>query len=222
MAMNARLLRPRAASFSPSAVLLTSGTAYTVPAGASTMKAWAVGSGSVGNLPGAAGGCAFKTWAVSGGTAVTYALGASRPAGGTQAGQNTTVTYSGATITGNGAGTGSGGSFSGGDGGVAGGAGNSAQWGVYGVSGGAVGGNGTRAACGRIAATDVSGLFAALTLAGVSTSETCATTAAFGSGGADQKFGPPLAAGFGGGGVRRTGAYGGAASGAGAVVLYFT
>jgi hypothetical protein len=214
---------PAAPSFTPAAVLLTSGTSYTVPAGATSMKAWAVGSGGVGNLAGAAGGCAFKTWSVSGGTTVTYGVGAART-GGTQAGANTTVTYSGTTITGNGGGTTAGGSFSGGDGGATGGAGTSGGWGGYGQSGGAVGGNGTRAACGRLPATNVSGLFAALTLAGVSTSETCATTAAFGSGGADEKLGPTRTAGLGGGGVAAAGglSIAGTPSGAGAVVLYFT
>jgi len=214
---------PAAPSFTPAAVLLTSGTSYTVPAGATSMKAWAVGSGSVGNLAGAAGGCAFKTWSVSGGTSVSYSVGAART-GGTQAGANTTVTYSGTTITGNGGGTTAGGSFSGGDGGTTGGAGTSGGWGDYGQSGGAVGGNGTRAACGRLPATNVSELFAALTLAGVSTSETCATGAAFGSGGADQKFGPARTAGLGGGGVAAAGglSIAGTPSGAGAVVLYFT
>ena len=187
------------------------------------MKAWAVGSGSVGNLAGAAGGCAFKTWSVSGGDAISYAIGAART-GGTQAGQNTTVTYSGATITGNGGGTTSGGSFSGGDGGAAGGAGTSGGWGDYGQSGGAVGGNGTRAACGRLPATDVSGLFAAIALAGGTTSETCAATAAFGSGAADQKFGPTRTAGRGGGGIGAASSLSiaGTPSGGGAVVLYFS
>ena len=214
---------PAALSFTPAAVLLTSGTSYTVPAGATSMKAWAVGSGSVGNLAGAAGGCAFKTWLVSGGTSVTYGVGAART-GGTQAGANTTVTYSGTTITGNGGGTAAGGSFSGGDGGATGGTGTTGGWGDYGQSGGAVGGNGTRAACGRLPATNVSGLFEALTLAGVSTSETCATGAAFGSGGADQKLGPARTAGLGGGGVAAAGglSIAGTPSGAGAVVLYFT
>jgi hypothetical protein len=187
------------------------------------MKAWAVGSGSVGNLPGSAGGCAFKTWSVSGGTTVTYGVGAART-GGIQAGQNTTVTYSGTTITGNGGGTGGGGSFSGGDGGAAGGGSGTVGWGDYGQSGGAVGGNGTRAACGRLTSTNVSGLFAALALAGVSTSETCAAGAAFGSGGADQKFGPVRTAGRGGGGIGPAPSLSiaGTPSGGGAVVLYFT
>ncbi|NBW19291.1 MAG: fibronectin type III domain-containing protein [Caulobacteraceae bacterium] len=116
------------ASFTPMAVLLTSGTSYTVPSGATSMKAWAVGGGGPGsawmNSAAGAGGCAYKTWSVSAST-VSYVVGA--------AGINSTVTYSGTTITGNGAASiagGAGGSFSGGDGGAQGGSGESFGGGV--------------------------------------------------------------------------------------------
>jgi hypothetical protein len=202
-------------TFTPTAVLLTSGTSYTVPAGATSMKAWAVGGGGPGgawsNSAAGAGGCAFKTWAVSGAT-VSYVAGA--------AGGNSTVTYSGTTITGNGCTSGlglTGGSFSGGDGGAQGGAGES--FGDGDASGGAVGGNGTKQSCGRKIATDVSGLLAAVALAGGKATEDCGSTAAFGSGSATGKYRPGKTAGYGGGGANPS--YG-ATAGAGAVVLYFT
>ena len=210
-----------AAPFSGSAVILTSGTSYTVPAGATSMKAWAVGSGGTGDgwysFSGNAGGCAYKTWSVSGGQSVAY----TRSDNG-----NSTVTFGGVTITGNAAPrnsrstTASG--FSGGDGGAAGGV---FTYNDPVMRGGAVGGNGSVASsCNRWRATDVSGLFAAVALAGGSTTESCNATAAFGSGGVSGKFVSPYAAGIGGGGVTaneytRTAA---AAPGVGAVVLKFT
>ena len=179
------------------------------------MKAWAVGGGGPGgpwsNSAAGAGGCAFKTWAVSGAT-VSYVVGA--------AGGNSTVTYSGTTITGNGCTSGlnlTGGSFSGGDGGAQGGAGES--FGDGDASGGAVGGNGTKQSCGRKVATDVSGLLAAVALAGGKATEDCGSTAAFGSGSATGKYRPGKVAGYGGGGANPN--YG-ATAGAGAVVLYLT
>lgn len=210
-----------AAPFSGSAVILTSGTSYTVPAGATLMKAWAVGSGGTGDgwysFSGNAGGTAYKTWSVSGGQSVAY----TRSDNG-----NSTVTFGGVTITGNAAPrnsrstTASG--FSGGDGGAAGGVftNNDPV-----MRGGAVGGNGSVAsACNRWRATDVSGLFAAVALAGGTTTESCNATAAFGSGGVSGKYVSSYAAGIGGGGVTandytRTAA---AAPGVGAVVLKFT
>jgi hypothetical protein len=74
--------------------------------------------------------------------------------------------------------------------------------------------------------TDVSGLKAALALAGISTSETCGTTAAFGSGCAGNKYGS-VSAGIGGGGAGMANynfaSYGPKqAGGSGAVILYFT
>jgi hypothetical protein len=177
------------------------------------MKVWAVGAGqgSNGNMQnvGRAGGTAYKTWAVTGGNTVTYAIGSS--------GGNTTITFSGTTITGQGGNNG--GSFSGGDGGANGGAGvlNPLDLHAY---GGAVGGNGTQTSCKRYPATDVSGLLSAVSLAGGTISETCATTAAFGSGGVQGKYIASYSPGLGGGGA--TGNVGVMAGGGGAVVLYFT
>jgi len=211
-------------SFTPSAVLLTSGTSYTVPSGATTMKAWAVGQGAAAAaVGGGAGGTAYKSWSVSGGQTVTYAVGAGINQ---EQGQNSTVTFNGTTITGFGGtwntfnpASNTGGAYSGGDGGANGGGG-----GMAGESwqnrGGAIGGNGTVASCGRMTATNVSGLFAAVAAAGGSTTESCSASAAFGSGGyTDGDAGIIKSAGLGGGGgtlsptsTRPTGA----------VVLYFT
>jgi hypothetical protein len=210
-------------SFTASAVLLTSGTSYTVPGGATSMKAWAVGQGgSITAAGGGAGGTAYKTWSVSGGQSVSYSVGA---ATGSSSGANTTVTFGGTTITGNGGYAGSqnprpGGSFSGGDGGASGGTGyydGNASWQMF---GGAVGGNSSVSGCNRRAATDVSGLLAAVALAGGVTTETCATTPAFGSSGfTDGDSGEVKAAGLGGGGGVMSN---GAPRPTGAVVLYFT
>lgn len=218
-------------AFSATAVLLTSGTSYTVPAGASSMKAWAVGGGSLAVRGGAAGGCAFKTWSVTSGQTISYSVAPSitgRTGSVAVNGQNTTVTYAGTTITGfgatgnaSGAGSSAPGSFSGGDGGATGGVKGDTSGGNF---GGAVGGNGTVAACGRRAMTDVSGLLAALSLAGVDTTERCNATAAFGSGGWGSKYSAPyvIDAGFGGGSGFEAGNYRNSAAGGGAVVLYFT
>jgi hypothetical protein len=244
---NAATLGVAAAAFTPMAVLLTSGTSYTVPSNATSMKAWAVGGGGGTHIGGAsgAGGTAFKTWPVTGGSTVAYSIGA----GGRNfwdapaqtpptAGDDTSVTYGGTTITGDGGGRGYtprddwyrdirrfgvGGSYYGGDGGANGGDGEENV-------GGAVGGNSQpKLMCagyeglGRRPATDVSGLFAAVALAGGVTTQTCGTTAAFGSSGhGREKWSPPQ---------RSTGLGGGSASGfeadaaptgGGAVVLYFT
>jgi hypothetical protein len=126
------------------------------------------------------------------------------------------LTFSGTTITGNGASpsTSAAASFSGGDGGASGGVNNTSDY-----RGGAVGGNGTVASCGRITMTDISGLKAAVALAGGKTTEDCATSAAFGSGGSGKfdGYSPSKTPGYGGGGGRYT-----ATGGSGAVVLYFT
>jgi hypothetical protein len=200
-------------AFSPQAVLLTSGTSYSIPAGATTMKAWIVGGGGSTSIAWA-GGCAYKTWSVSG-ASISYALGVgcTEPLYGSAT--SSTATYSSITITGeHGSGVTAGG-YSGGDGGANGG---------YGTAGnsGAVGGNSaTLSACGRRPATDISGLFAALTLAGVSTTETCGATAAFGSSAYVNKYNSAL---------NKTAGYGGRGGydyyftpgGNGALVLYFT
>lgn len=209
------------ASFQPSAVLLTSGTSYTVPAGAGTMKAWAVGAGgSQGAGLGNAGAVAYKTWSVTPGSSVAYSLGANSTFG-TQ--YPTTVTYGGVTISAEGGkgsdwsyGESGAATYSGGDGGANGGV-NGYPSGSGG-SGGAVGGNSGPASCGRYTATDVSGLFAAVVLAGGSVTESCGATAAFGSG---ATVNAALRAGIGGGGAW-FGDQDATAGGPSAVVLYFT
>lgn len=216
-------------TFDANAVLLTSGTSYTVPVGAKTMKAWAIGGGQGGALNfggfGNAGGTAYKTWSVTAGTTVAYDVGSGGTTGASGgAGTDSTITYSGTTITGGGAKTqNTSGTFSGGDGGAAGGRGTNqtAYKGSYIYCGGAVGGNGTQASCGRLPATDISGLLTAVSLAGGKAIEDCGATAGFGSGAAVVKFGASLAAGYGGGG----GCWSGSTNrngGGGAVVLYFT
>lgn len=201
--------------FTAVAVLLTSGTSYTVPAGATNMKAWAIGAGgniNAANQAAAAGGTAFKSWSVTGGQSVTYSVGAAAVG---DLGGNTTVTFSATTITGNGGNGLTAGSFSGGDGGATGGAGES--FGAGDASGGAVGGNGTKQSCGRKIATDVSGLLAAVALAGGKTTEDCGTVAAFGSGGATGKYRVRKNPGIGGGMNSGWGT-----PSTGAVILYFT
>ena len=132
---------------------------------------------------GNAGAVAYKTWSVSPGDSVSYSLGANSTY---YSRSNTTLTYNGTTIS---AQSGSGSdwngneaaTYSGGDGGVNGGLHGYPSG--SGGSGGAVGGNSGPASCGRYTATDVSGLFAAVVLAGGSVTESCGATAAFGSGG---------------------------------------
>jgi hypothetical protein len=230
------------ASFTPTAVLLTSGTSYTVPSGATSMKAWAVGQGSARENSawnqGGAGGCAYKTWSVTGGDTISYAVGKNTAAYRTIAGTtnkvadggSSTVTYAGVTITGFGAlaslsnsYTRNGGSFSGGDGGADGG-GNLETRNDFWSTGSAVGGNSASVfgACYRRPATDVSGLLAAVALAGGKATETCSAVPAFGSAPAyDLKYGTLSIGGYGA-------AWNALWTGAsltytsGAVVLYFT
>ena len=174
------------------------------------MKAWAVGAG---NIYSNAGGCAYKTWSVTGGSSVSYSVG---PAPTTTGYQRTdaTVTYGGATITGNGASAFTPGSYSGGDGGASGG-------GQENDRGGAVGGNGTVSSCGRRPMTDVSGLKAAVSLAGGKSTEDCSGSPAFGTGGRN-KFDSSVASGGGYGGGCGTSRGDPPVAGASAVVLYFT
>jgi hypothetical protein len=209
-------------SFTAVAVILTSGTSYSIPSGATTMKAWAVGQGGDGTVGGGAGGTAYKTWSVSAGT-VSYAVGATVTRN--SSGANTTVTYGGTTISGlggyyepTGVATKAGGSYSGGDGGADGGPG--VFYNATGLDwlGGGVGGNGVVRSCIRRQATDVSGLFAAVSLAGSTATETCGANAAFGSGGYYDNEAPTRVTGGLGGGSPA----GGAARTTGAVVLYFT
>jgi hypothetical protein len=81
-----------------------------------------------------------------------------------------------------------------------------------------VGGNGATQSCRRRVATDVSGLLAAVALAGGKVTEDCGTTAAFGSGGTTGKYITAKNSGYGGGGDRQ---WGQTIMG-GAVVLYCT
>ena len=103
------------------------GNSFTVPAGASTMKAWAIGAGSGGYYApeecgaysdGYNGGEAVKTYSVTGGNTVTYTVGQGGAAGssyGTNgSGGATTVTYDGQTFYATG-GAGDGGAGYGGD-----------------------------------------------------------------------------------------------------------
>jgi hypothetical protein len=224
-------------SFSPTAVMLTSGSSYTVPAGATSMKAWAVGGGGGTNGPGGgAGGTSFKTWSVSGGSSVAYVVGSAGAIANSpnhSNGGNSTVTYGGTTITGSGggrgdsggAGNGTGGGYSGGDGGANGGNGTLTNY-PYKI-GGAVGGNSQSilicagyGEAGRRPATDVSGLQAAVTLAGGTATQACGSTAAFGSSShGGEKNAASQNAGLGGG---STWDFGQGQAGGGAVVLYFT
>ena len=214
---NSSSITPSAPSFTPMAVLLTSGSSYTVPAGATSMKAWAVGQGGgivySDAIRQGAGGCAYKTWAVTGGTSVSYTVGNTTPTSqiintsSTVAanGGDSTVTYGGITITGGGAIVNSNGTrvygagtYSGGDGGANGGSGTMANDGNWRI-GNAVGGNGASIlACHRRPATDISGLFAAVALAGGKAIEDCSATPAIGSSAAyDVKYGDKVAGGYG-------------------------
>jgi hypothetical protein len=237
------------AGFTPMAVLLTSGTSYTVPAGATSMKAWAVGGGGGGM--GGAGGTAFKTWSVAGGDAVAYVAGAAGVyiapgySYNSTNGGDSTVTYGGVTITGRGGGKPTvisvngvntlsipGGTYSGGDGGADGGAGNTYYPSNNGPRyvGGAVGGNNQPLlicagydGAGRRPATNVSGLLEAVALAGGAAIQSCGATAAFGSGG---HAGDLDGDGFQYSASQNSGLGGGGhidgMAGGGAVVLYFT
>jgi hypothetical protein len=234
---------PDSQGTSPFAVVLTKGeTSFTVPAGFTSMKAWAIGGGgSNGNYnTGGAGGCAYKTWSVSAGNTISMSIGAGGPQFGATTstsgqGGNTTVTFGGVTITGQGGTQGgggvngtnyAGGSFSGGDGGATGGTGFGSYYtGDGDYYGGAVGGNGvSTGTCKRRIMTDISGLKAALTLAGMSVTETCGGAGSFGAGSAGNKYGT-VAAGIGGGGGLDNGGTNWTTAqpgGNGAVVLYFS
>jgi len=220
--------------FYPSAVVIGGGSGtYLIPSGASYVKAWAIGCGSlntVGVVAGAGGTC-YKTWATSGGSIAYSVGGISSPSSTAQSTVgDSTVTYNSTTITGKQCASWgpyyfAAGGFSGGDGGA-----NGGEWtfdgiGGDGLYGGAVGGNGTRLACGITPMTDVSGLKAALSLAGVSSDpvNTGASTGvpAFGSGGVSRKYTGSISPGVGGG---LSNIYGLASPyyfSGGAVVLYF-
>ena len=212
--------------FEPMAVVLTSSGTYSIPSGATTLKAWAVGSGGGQSY---AGGTAYKTWtSVSNDdSAISFTVGVGGQ-NGSAAGESTTLTFRGTTITGQGgnsaAGGGPGGSYSGGDGGANGGVGGYKDAFSFVFSSGAVGGNGTwdRTIL-RTPATDVSGLLDAVSLAGLKVTEDGGTDPAFGSGGGDDaENGVTKSPGIGGGGVVGNGGRGFRPGGSGAVVLYFT
>ncbi len=139
----------------------TSGTSYTVPAGVSSIKVWAIGAGgggagSTNNNSGAgggggAGGTVYQTFSVTPGDTITYSLGTAG-SGGTDTndgsdGGNTTVTVGATTITGDGGSGGTyndgsnanGGSYSGGDGGYDGAPGFGASGNTGGGGGGGIG-----------------------------------------------------------------------------------
>jgi hypothetical protein len=197
----------------PFSVVLASGTSYSIPAGCSSMKIWAIGGGGNGGNAGegcsagggGAGGCSYKTWTTPNGT-ISMSIGGP--------GQVTTVSYSAQTITAN-AGSngqdgiydlyiessysgqgGNGGTHSGGDGGANGSRGyGRSLWNCEsngrggGGIGGAYTGNTTLSLTGQSAA-DISGLLAALTQANntsipFNTTVSAGTSAStFGGGGA--------------------------------------
>jgi hypothetical protein len=98
-------------------VVMTSGSSFAVPAGATSAKVWAVaaggsGAGALGNTDstsggaGGAGGVVYRTFSVTSGQSISYSLG-SGGAGGTgasdgSAGGNTTVTFGAIAMTANG------------------------------------------------------------------------------------------------------------------------
>jgi len=92
--------------------------------------------------------------------------------------------------------------------------------------GGAIGGNASNkgSPCYRYVMTDVSDLKAALSLAGVSTTESCGATAAFGSGGSsiNSDYGPMYSPGIGGGNGDNASGNSTGAGGSGAIVLMFS
>ncbi len=140
----------------------TSGSSYTVPAGVTSIKVWAIGAGgggagatgsdSTSGGAGGAGGVAYKTFTVIPGEIINYSLGAGGAGGidtnNGSSGSDTTVTDGIATINGGGGGGGeyntgnpaAGGSFSGGDGGMTGGTGSGASGDNGGGGGGGIGG----------------------------------------------------------------------------------
>jgi hypothetical protein len=206
--------------FGQAAVVLISGSSYTVPTGATTMKAWAIGQGGYGasddDRYGGSGAVVYKSFSVSGGSSVSYTAGNNISSGYLSSGASSSVTYGGATITANGAfspyASLSQATYSGGDGGVSGTAGGT----------GAAAGKGINSNTQN--AVDVSGLFDAVTLA-ISQSNAPAgvTAASFGDGGnanGSNSTRPPVGGGGQGGGGTESGdlPYGGR----GAVVLFFT
>jgi hypothetical protein len=168
--------------------VLTSGTSWTVPAGVTSLKIWAIGAGgggagatgidSTAGGAGGAGGIAYKEYAVTPGQVISYTVGAGGNYGlydtdGSSGGAST-VTVAGVTMYGfggeggkyNTGASGIGGSGSGGTTNVKGGDGSGASGDSGGGNGGGIGGaNGSGASCGGGSggqAVDVNGLFAVL------------------------------------------------------------
>ena len=208
-------------TFSPLVVVITNpgttqitSTAYTIPAGATTLKGWAIGGGAcTTGTTYNAGGCGYKTWSLTSNSSrsantLNYVIGAGAIDTVSSASASRII-YAGITMTGQGGGVGG---YINADGGANGGGGPNGAVGVNSAS---------LSACGRRPATDVDGLFAALALAGISTTETCGATGAFGSSGyvnaADSNL--TKTAGYGGRGHSDTFTTPG---GNGVVVLYFT
>jgi len=100
------------AGFAPHAVVLTSGTSYSIPPGASSMKVWAIGGGGGGYAHcdggspagGGRGAVAVRTYSVTGGGAVTYSVGGGggSDCGSSNPGGSTSVSYGGVALAGGG------------------------------------------------------------------------------------------------------------------------
>lgn len=170
-------------------VVLVSGTSWTVPAGVTSVKVWAIGAGGGGagspavdaSSGGGGGGgeVVVTTFSVTGGNSITYSLGTAGTGGiggaNGQAGGNTSATYSATTITAHGGGAGQynsnvAGTGGTGGGGTAGGTGAGATGDEGGGGGGGIGtANGaspTSAGGAGAQGADVSGLQTAVTNAG--------------------------------------------------------
>ena len=208
----------------PAPVVLTSGTSWTVPAGVTSIKVWAIGGGGGGagsiasdgtsGGAGGAGGVAYGTFTVTSGQVISYSIG-SGGTGGTggvngNSGVFTSVTIGSTTVRGDGGSGGryntgviaAGGTFSGGDGGSLGGYGTGASGDTGGGGGGGIGiGIGTEGSTAGDTggqSNDVSGLQSAVTSAGYSWT---APGAGGGSGSTNPNFMDGMAAtGFGSGG----------------------
>ena len=99
-------------AFAPLAVVLTSGTSYSIPSGANSMKVWAIGGGGGsyalcdGGSPagGGVGAVAVRTYSVTGGGAVTYSVGGGggSDCSSSNPGGSTSVSYGGVALAGGG------------------------------------------------------------------------------------------------------------------------
>lgn len=182
-------------TFASSSVLLTSGTSWTVPDGATSIKVWAIGAGGGGGgvstldnsaaAGGGAGGLSYRQFSVTSGQVVSYAIGIGGfggiGAGNGAPGTETTVTVGGTTLRGRGGSGGkyndnsgiNGGSGSGGNPNRTGGDGRGAQGNTGGGGGGGLNqadapSTSTSGGTGG-QAVDVNGLFAIIASLGYST-----------------------------------------------------